>query len=242
MNWNLGYIILLFFLLGGVGIYFSGKKQNASIQRNNRLKYFTYFFIVIFMFGSIHLVPKIFPWICLLIAFFGLFEILHLQKQRPQKASTFCSILFVYLLVSSGFYFFSYSSQTILLYTFLSVCVFDAFCQISGQLFGKRKICSQLSPNKTYEGLFGGLLMIIPSCLLIGKMLNIHLFYAVLSGLSICLFSFGGDLSASWVKRKYGVKDFSSALPGHGGFLDRFDSFMLSGAFVYLFNIFFRVL
>ena len=239
MNWNLFYIILLFFLLGGIGIYFSGKRQSALIQKNNWLKYYTYFFIVVSMSGGIYFVPKIFPWICLLIVFAGLFEILHLQKQYPQKTSVFYTILFTYFLVSCGFYLFSHSSQTILLGTFLSVCIFDAFCQISGQLFGKRKMCSQLSPNKTYEGLFGGLFAVISSSFIIGKMLNIPLFYAVLSGFSICIFSFVGDLSASWIKRKYDVKDFSSALPGHGGFLDRFDSFMLSGTFIYLSNILF---
>ena len=238
---NLFYIILLFSLLGGTGTYFAGKKQNPLERKKNWLKYFTYFFIVTFLYGCICLAEKIFPWICLLIALVGLLEIVRLQKQTPQKKTVFHFVLFVYASVAVGFYFFGSLSQPILLYTLFIVCTFDAFCQIAGQLFGKNKISPQLSPNKTYEGLFGGLFMTVCTFLIIGKMLEFSVFITIILGFSTCLFSFAGDLSASWVKRKYGVKDFSSALPGHGGFLDRFDSFIVSGAFVYLFNLFFTI-
>ncbi|MDR0231472.1 MAG: phosphatidate cytidylyltransferase [Dysgonamonadaceae bacterium] len=241
MKLILFYIILLFFLLGGIGIYFAVKKQDPKERKKNWLKYFTYFIIIIFLYGCICFAEKIFPWVCLSIALAGLLEINYLQKNIPQKGTVFYSILFVYMLVSIGFYFFGSLSQPILLYTLFTVCTFDAFSQISGQLLGKNKICPQLSPNKTYEGLFGGLFMAICTCLIVGKILDFSIFTTLILGFSICLFSFAGDLSASWVKRKYGVKDFSSILPGHGGFLDRFDSFIASGAFVYLINLFFNI-
>ena len=230
---NLFYIILLFFLLGGIGTYFASRKQNTMTRKKNWLKYFTYFFIVALLYGNICFVEKMFPWVCLLIALAGLVEIIRLQKKIPQKRNVFYPILFVYVLISVGFYFFGSLSQPVLLYTLFTVCTFDAFSQIAGQLFGKTKIFPRLSPNKTYEGLFGGLFMSVGACFFIGKMLDVSVFL----GFGICLFSFVGDLSASWIKRKYGVKDFSSALPGHGGFLDRFDSFIVAGAFVYFFQL-----
>ena len=234
MQLNLFYIILLFSLLGGIGIYFAGKKRNPTERKRNWLKYFTYFFIVVFLYGCICFAENIFTWVCLLIAFAGLLEIIRLQKKNPQKRNVFYPILFVYVIVSVVFYFFSGLSQSLLLYVLFTVCTFDAFCQIAGQLFGKNKICPQLSPNKTFEGLFGGLFMTICTFFIIGKILKFSVLLTIIAGFSICLFSFVGDLSASWVKRKYGVKDFSSALPGHGGFLDRFDSFITAGAFIYL--------
>lgn len=227
------YIVLLFFLLGGIGVYFASRKQNSTTQKKSWLKYFTYFLIVAFLYGSICFAEKIFPWICLLIAFTGLIEIINLQKRNSQKRDVFYSIIFVYILISIGFYFFGSLSQPILLYTLFAVCTFDAFSQMAGQLFGKTKIFPRLSPNKTYEGLFGGLFMSVGVCFFVGKMLDLSVFL----GFAICVFSFVGDLSASWIKRRYGVKDFSSALPGHGGFLDRFDSFIVAGAFVYLFQL-----
>jgi phosphatidate cytidylyltransferase len=239
MTGNLFYIILLFFFIGGIGIYFIGKKQNPVKRKKNRLKYFTYFFIVAFLYGCIRFAEKIFPCLCLLIAFAGLFEIARLQRNILQKRVVFYGIIFVYVSVSIGFYFFSCLSQSALLYTFFMVCLFDAFSQIGGQLLGKHKIFPRLSPNKTYEGLLGGLFAVVATSPLIGKILGFSVFNAVILGFGICLFSFTGDLSASWIKRKYGVKDFSSALSVHGGFLDRFDSFIVSGAFIYLISLIF---
>jgi len=105
----------------------------------------------------------------------------------------------------------------------------------------KNKICPQISPNKTYEGLLGGFLMSVCTFLIIGKILEFTVFFTIIAGVGICVSSFLGDFSASWIKRKYGVKDFSSALPGQGGFLDRFDSFITAGAFVYLFHLIFTI-
>ena len=56
-------------------------------------------------------------------------------------------------------------------------------------------------------------------------------------GLGVVFASFTGDLAASYVKRQFAVKDFSRIFPGHGGFLDRFDSFIFAGAFMYLFQL-----
>jgi phosphatidate cytidylyltransferase len=241
MKENLFFICLLFFLLGGTGIYFSGKKQNPTERKKNRIKYITYFFIVIFLYGCICFIPNIFPWVCLSIVFAGLIELVRIQRNNPKNSIVFYLILWIYVLISVGFYFFSRSSQSVLLYTLFTVCTFDAFCQIAGQLFGKHKIFLRISPNKTYEGLYGGLFMSVCTFFVTGTIMEFSLLEAIILGLSTCLFSFVGDLSASCIKRMYGVKDFGSALPGHGGFLDRFDSFIVSGTFIYMVNLFFKI-
>ena len=241
MKLSLLYIILSLAVLGGVGTYFAGRKKNSAEQKKIWLKYFIYFLIIILLYGYICFTPKIFPWICGLIVIAGLIEIIRIQKMKPQKINLFSLILLVYVLIAAGFCLFSNLSQSILLYTLFTVCTFDAFCQVAGQLFGKNKICPQISPNKTYEGLFGGLLVSVCIFFIIGKILGITVFFTIIAGICICLFSFLGDLSASWIKRQYGVKDFSSALPGQGGFLDRFDSFITAGAFVFMFHLIFTI-
>ena len=228
---------MLLSILGAIGTYIAGRKQNQMERKKSWLKYFTYFIIIILLYVCICFAVKVFPWICGLIGVAGLVEIIRLPKKKPEKRTFFYMILSVYVLISAGFYLFGNLSQSIILYTFFIVCIFDAFCQITGQITGKNKICPQISPNKTYEGLFGGFFMFVCTFFVIGKILEFSVFYSMIMGFGICVFAFMGDLAASWIKRKYGVKDFSSALPGQGGFLDRFDSFITAGAFVYLFHL-----
>ncbi|HNR07728.1 MAG TPA: phosphatidate cytidylyltransferase [Saprospiraceae bacterium] len=116
----------------------------------------------------------------------------------------------------------------------------DIGAYFTGRTFGKRKLYVLVSPNKTLEGFFGGLILTI-TC---GLVLSIYVhplspvqwvFYAFI----ISILSTIGDLFESLIKRRYGVKDSGSLLPGHGGFLDRFDAFIFvlpaSGLFLYLF-------
>lgn len=239
MNLILYTILLAFFLMGGFGIFLTNGKKNEADKKKNWLKYTTYFFIVNILIGTIIFCEKAFPYLGVILILFGYFEIINLQMIKKQlEPLLFCSIIISYTVISYCFYLFSHATQDLLLFTLFVVCVFDAFCQISGQLFGKRKIFSKISPNKTYEGLIGGMIMSVGTACFIGKLTGIYLSESIILSLGICCFSFLGDLLASWVKRKYNVKDFSTFLPGHGGFLDRFDSLLSAGGFVYLFNSF----
>lgn len=110
---------------------------------------------------------------------------------------------------------------------YMIVLSFDGFSQIFGQLLGGRKIAPRISPAKTGSGFAGGLLIgIATGAFLYASVSAISLLIA----LAICLFAFTGDLFASAIKRRAGVKDYSSLIPGHGGVLDRFDSFLFAGA------------
>ena len=136
-----------------------------------------------------------------------------------------------YILISFFFvilYF--YFSFNPLQFTIIILCIslFDSGCYLVGKIFGKNKILINISPNKTYEGLFGGILFTNLLCLILYynidlSIINFNLF--VLNNLVI-LFSFFGDLIQSYFKRLNFLKDSGNFIPGHGGFFDRFDSFL----------------
>ncbi len=105
----------------------------------------------------------------------------------------------------------------------------DSFAYFFGKMFGQRKLAPGISPNKTVEGLLGG---VLGSCLvalayavfMVGlSWSDWHLWLWMLAAFCGCLISVVGDLYQSRLKRIAGVKDSGSLLPGHGGVLDRFD-------------------
>lgn len=110
----------------------------------------------------------------------------------------------------------------------LLVSATDAFSQLSGKLFGQRKLCPNLSPGKTVEGLIGGFLAAGALAGAIGFLLP-ELSWAerLALGLVTASAAVTGDLLFSWLKRRAGVKDFSTLIPAHGGVLDRVDSLVL---------------
>ena len=135
-----------------------------------------------------------------------------------------------------GFLLFAFKSCTQqILFVYFLVVTFDGFSQVSGQVFGKHKFFSKLSPNKTLEGFLGGVFVTVGSAVLARFWINFSFSEAVLSGIFLCLSSLSGDLSASYIKRLIHIKDYSKLLLGHGGVLDRFDSFITSGALYYIF-------
>jgi phosphatidate cytidylyltransferase len=94
-----------------------------------------------------------------------------------------------------------------------------------GKLFGKHKVVPTVSPNKTYQGLVGGLATTITLAYFLGPYLTpLDHIYSGVAGIIISLFGFIGDVTISALKRDVGLKDSGQLLPGHGGILDRIDS------------------
>ena len=127
------------------------------------------------------------------------------------------------------------------LLTFIGAWIPDTFAYFTGMLFGKHKLIPDVSPKKTVEGAIGGLVFcvlafvgfaliynnfLIPEDLIWipedSPQLPVGLMAVV--GLLAGIVSMVGDLTMSLIKRHYGIKDYGKLLPGHGGFLDRFDS------------------
>jgi phosphatidate cytidylyltransferase len=111
----------------------------------------------------------------------------------------------------------------------LLVAVTDSYSQLWGRLLGRHRLCPRLSPGKTREGLAGGLLTAVATAVALGSLMpGAPAWARAALGLTTALAAVAGDLLFSWVKRRLGVKDFSSLLPGHGGILDRFDSLIVA--------------
>ncbi|MDD4725630.1 MAG: phosphatidate cytidylyltransferase [Tissierellia bacterium] len=112
----------------------------------------------------------------------------------------------------------------------------DTCAYFAGNMFGKKKLSPEISPNKTVEGSIGGIfgsviLTLIYSVLvdisLISEVIILTLFTSIIAQI--------GDLIASKIKRITGIKDYGNLIPGHGGILDRFDSIILTAPVVYYF-------
>ena len=122
---------------------------------------------------------------------------------------------------------------------FFAVILTDSFCYYAGCKFGKHKLSAVISPNKTVEGSIGGSLTCIIFTLLYGHALQISIIHSLFLGILIAAFAQIGDLCESMIKRDAGVKDSGDMLPGHGGFLDRTDSYVLTIPVVYYYLYFF---
>jgi phosphatidate cytidylyltransferase len=94
----------------------------------------------------------------------------------------------------------------------------------AGRAFGRRKLAPRVSPGKTWEGLYGGLLLVFVLALLLTHWLPYARWHFVALALVSGAFSVVGDLTESLLKRANGLKDSGRLLPGHGGMLDRIDS------------------
>jgi len=134
------------------------------------------------------------------------------------------------------FYFFSIYIFNILMFT---IIIFDSFSYFVGLLFGKRNIFKKISPKKSLEGYLGGIfftnIIFINYLIFIENALNVGRLTIFIN--FIILFSIIGDLLQSFFKRKNNLKDSSFFLPGHGGFFDRFDSFISSIIFLLFYSV-----
>jgi phosphatidate cytidylyltransferase len=120
----------------------------------------------------------------------------------------------------------------LLVLAILGVCVADIGAFFVGRAYGRRKLAPEISPGKSWEGFFGGVLGVVLFFLLVSAFwipelsARMSYFGVACFALVFALASVEGDLFESLVKRKAGVKDSGSLLPGHGGVLDRVDSML----------------
>ena len=123
----------------------------------------------------------------------------------------------------------------------------DIGAYIIGVLFGKHKINPRISPNKTWEGFFGGVIISFILSFVFAMVLSVngipvlkgildheHWYWILLLSLTMPVVSVIGDFIFSTIKRHYDIKDFSNVLPGHGGILDRIDSVLVTSLYVTL--------
>lgn len=105
----------------------------------------------------------------------------------------------------------------------------DIMAYILGKLLGKKKLFERVSPNKTWEGaVFGVISSILVSLILSNYVNALSLFQWIIIGFFVSVFSIYGDLLESLLKRNLNIKDSGNFIPGHGGFMDRFDGFLVT--------------
>jgi len=125
---------------------------------------------------------------------------------------------------------------TYLLLLFSIIWVSDTFAYLGGKLMGQRKLAPSISPGKTWEGaitgtLFAGLSAILTARYLL-KLEEFSIWFSI--GILVSIFGILGDLFESKIKRKHGIKNSGSLLPGHGGILDRMDSLLFAIPIYYI--------
>ena len=124
---------------------------------------------------------------------------------------------------------------------FLSVAAIVASCDIAAYFAGRKiggpRLAPSISPNKTRSGAAGGLGAAVIASVLLMSVMQINVIEAVIGGAVLAVFAQAGDLLESMLKRRIGVKDSGSLIPGHGGFLDRFDGYLLTIPAVYLYSL-----
>ncbi len=135
--------------------------------------------------------------------------------------------------------------RPILIWILLSTELNDVFAYISGKSFGKRKLAPKTSPNKTWGGSIGAVVLtttlsaVVAHFVFRGTTIDqpVHL---VTTGLIISVLGQCGDLVVSSIKRDVGVKDMAATIPGHGGLMDRFDSLLLVAPVLFHYINFFK--
>lgn len=122
-------------------------------------------------------------------------------------------------------------------YLFILIWSSDTFAYIAGRLFGKHKMAPKISPKKTWEGFAGGVLLTLVLSFFIQSYSEEMRGNWIVVGVLVAVFAPLGDLVESQLKRSFGVKDSGNIIPGHGGILDRLDSFIICVPVVYLYFV-----
>lgn len=130
---------------------------------------------------------------------------------------------------------------------FIGAWLPDTVAYFAGNLFGKRKLIPDISPNKTVAGSIGAFVGAVAFYLIYGSVLsaigfNVNFIRLLILSVICGAVSQIGDLSASVMKRTFNIKDFGNLIPGHGGLLDRIDSLMFVTPVVYYFVMFFPII
>ena len=193
---------------------------------NNFLKrtFISFIFIFIYVSISLYNFDYIFLLILLIYLLIAIEVFINFKKLKY--------IIFLYLIVSLYFLLnldFNKNNFTKFNLLIIIIISFDIFSYLIGSKIGKNIIAISISPNKTYEGLFGGIISSTFISIIYSLYINLTVnLYLIIFILLIIVSSFIGDMVESYFKRQNNIKNSSNYLPGHGGFFDRFDSFIIS--------------
>lgn len=243
-QWSFG-ILLLAVMLGGMHEFYSlaaarGAQPQRLIGMLSGVVLFFSNFAVISDSASALFNFNLHPMLCVGLLLLFLIFIRELFRGSATPLSnigmTLMGIFYVALPVSLMCHIPALSlgtwSPEIMLFFILIIWSNDVFAYLVGMAIGRHRLCERLSPKKSWEGFFGGLVGAVAMGLVAAEVLDADRLVWV--GLSLIAAVAGvlGDLTESMFKRAAGVKDSGNLIPGHGGVLDRFDALLMASPFV----------
>ena len=205
--WILSFLPVIFFYVAvSLDVFFPN--DSASYLKN---------FLVIFsVFISL---ISLFFWVCL-----APIDIMYKKISSNVKFKIFYGYFLVTpMIIVTAIVFIQ--SKALLLIPFIMIWISDSGAYFVGRNFGKNKLAKNISPGKTIEGALGGFICNIIFVFILVYFYELNLLLMLLFALFITGLSIFGDIYQSFLKRQAKVKDSGSIIPGHGGLLDRLDSF-----------------
>lgn len=237
-----GYFVFgltLFLALVGMHEYVHAVNKKLELPIHYALPLIlTAFMIVVMKFDYQYTVPA------LLISFIIVFitEILSKEHSVYRAVATVFGLVYVPLMLGHLQLFDAIPQGLYYLWlVFIIAFVTDTGAYFIGRFFGKTPLIPEISPNKTVAGSVGGTVAAVILTVAYGILMrakfcfDLPIFSYAILGVVGSIVSQFGDLTASMIKRKTGIKDYGKLLPGHGGVLDRFDSVIFVLPIVYLF-------
>lgn len=244
------FFLILFCIITGLTLWeFGGlvkHYENANLQRTVNMLGGVYLFIATFVHANGLTDGKIFlPY----LLFIMLTMIAELYYKAPNPINNWAFTRFAQIYCAGSFSMLNFigaepGTPGVMSYTplfimaiFIFVWLDDTGAYLVGSLIGKHKLFERISPKKSWEGFFGGLILSLASSQAFAWFApEINRMNWLGLAATVVLFGTWGDLIESLLKRTLGVKDSGNVLPGHGGMLDRFDSVMLAvpASYIYI--------
>ncbi len=223
-------VTLTLFLTGMVLMAVGSHRQSRHVQAQRALKLAVFCVIVHVVLGVILFIPRGAWGLALLIIVMGARELGHAMPALP-FTKRICVLAVATMLAALFLLNAWFKSPGAVAFCFLVCAIFDGFCQVIGQWLGRHALMPRISPAKTVEGLMGGVIASVALAGALHGLANLDIAHALMAGAAMAGGAFCGDTAGSWIKRQAGIKDFSTLLPGHGGMVDRFSSFVLGLVF-----------
>ena len=213
------------FLLGAIVMGLSRRRAPPGVMSERWLKLSVFFVIVHVVLGVAMLGPPAVTCLLVVIITAGAVELAVAWRSIPPPkplliVPIYAAMAMVVVYVGTRL------PGPVFAFVFLVTAATDGFSQVVGQLLGRHKLAPRISPAKTIEGLLGGLVAACAVALFVRSLLRWSVSATLGLALLTALSGLAGDLAASTVKRRARIKDYSAALPGQGGVLDRFDSLL----------------
>ena len=231
------WFVLVVSAIGAIGTF-----EFYRLDTNGKLKPLYYLGILIVI--SLFLLPYFFNGVSavhvlsigIIISLLGLLLVRHRDHAFNQWAWAMAGILYPGFLITYWVKLRNMELGREYVFWLISILIInDVAAYFVGRALGKHALSPQISPHKTWEGAVGGLLagIIISIAFYFTFLLPLSLWQIIVIGLLMCILAQAGDLIESLLKRNKAVKDSGKILPGHGGFLDRMDSYVLTAAAAY---------